>query len=255
MDLLAVFSPLLKMLWWLIPFLIFVQVLRSAWFKGWIGETLVKWVLHSQLPKDFYTTLHNITLTTPDGTTQIDHVVLSPFGIFVIETKHLQGWIFGGEKDAKWTQKIFKHVSTFQNPLRQNYKHTQTIEALLGLDPTTVHSLVVFTGNGKFKKAMPDNVVYVSGCTPFIKGFQQNVFSRAEINTFIQTLQEGRLAPSISTHRQHVKNLKARHSIDNNNCPKCGSDFIKRRATRGQNAGNEFLGCSNYPRCKHTQTI
>lgn len=39
--------------------------------------------------------LHNITLRLEDGsTTQIDHVLVSTKGIFVIETKHYRGWIF-----------------------------------------------------------------------------------------------------------------------------------------------------------------
>ncbi|MBR3866062.1 MAG: topoisomerase DNA-binding C4 zinc finger domain-containing protein, partial [Clostridia bacterium] len=28
-----------------------------------------------------------------------------------------------------------------------------------------------------------------------------------------------------------------------------------RRATRGANAGNQFYGCSNYPKCKYIQNI
>jgi len=40
-------------------------------------------------------------LTLPDGegsTTQIDHFLLSPYGLFVIETKNYKGWIFGSER-------------------------------------------------------------------------------------------------------------------------------------------------------------
>jgi restriction system protein len=35
-------------------------------------------------------------------------------------------------------------------------------------------------------------------------------------------------------------------------CPDCGGDMVKRTAKRGANAGKEFLGCSNYPKCKAT---
>jgi len=45
------------------------------------------------LPKEQYTVLHNITLPTDDGTTQIDHIVVSRFGVFVVETKNMKGWI------------------------------------------------------------------------------------------------------------------------------------------------------------------
>ncbi len=33
-------------------------------------------------------------------------------------------------------------------------------------------------------------------------------------------------------------------------CPRCGAPMVKRKATRGANAGNEFYGCSRYPHCK-----
>lgn len=38
-------------------------------------------------------------------------------------------------------------------------------------------------------------------------------------------------------------------------CPKCNGDLILRTATRGANAGNQFYGCSNYPKCKYIQNI
>lgn len=37
---------------------------------------------------------------------------------------------------------------------------------------------------------------------------------------------------------------------DNIICPKCGSKMILRTARRGPYAGQDFYGCSNYPRCK-----
>jgi predicted RNA-binding Zn-ribbon protein involved in translation (DUF1610 family) len=33
-------------------------------------------------------------------------------------------------------------------------------------------------------------------------------------------------------------------------CPKCGAGMIRRTARRGSNCGNEFFGCSRYPRCR-----
>ena len=36
-------------------------------------------------------------------------------------------------------------------------------------------------------------------------------------------------------------------------CPRCGSELVERQAKRGINAGNSFLGCSSFPKCRHTQ--
>lgn len=34
-------------------------------------------------------------------------------------------------------------------------------------------------------------------------------------------------------------------------CPRCGGELVLRTATRGENAGNQFYGCSNYPKCRY----
>lgn len=107
---------------WFIPAIMLLSILKSPWVKGYIGELLVRLFAHWQLDEQTYHRLHNVTLTTPDGTTQIDHVFLSPYGIFVLETKNIKGWIFGSEQQSQWTQKLYKRSFKFQNPLRQNYK-------------------------------------------------------------------------------------------------------------------------------------
>jgi restriction system protein len=36
-------------------------------------------------------------------------------------------------------------------------------------------------------------------------------------------------------------------------CPKCSGELVERTAKRGPNAGNRFLGCSNFPKCRYTE--
>lgn len=76
-----------------------------------------------------YTTLNDILLPTHYGTTQIDHIVVSPYGIFVIETKNYKGWIFGHENSEEWKQSLLgkkrfwgwsSEQHKFRNPIRQN---------------------------------------------------------------------------------------------------------------------------------------
>ncbi|WP_363330978.1 nuclease-related domain-containing protein, partial [Desulfonatronospira sp.] len=85
---------------------------------------------------------------------------LKQYGVFVIETNNMKGWIYGDPDQPMWTQKIFRHSNRFQNPLRQNYKHTKTLQQLLGLNDDQVHSVVVYVGDSTFKSDMPDNVTY-----------------------------------------------------------------------------------------------
>lgn len=107
MDIYGIAREMLSVLWWLVPVGFAVAFLQSTWFKGVLGETFVKCAARIRLPSHTYHSIHNVTLRTIDGTTQIDHIFVSPYGIFVVETKNMKGWIFGGEFQSEWTQKIF----------------------------------------------------------------------------------------------------------------------------------------------------
>lgn len=229
--------------------------------KGSIGEGLVKFGAWLRLPAHTYQRVHNVTLPTPTGSTQIDHVFVSRFGIFVVETKHMKGWIFGSANQAQWTQKLYKKSFKFQNPLRQNYKHVKVLEELLNVPPATINSVIVFTGDSKFKTSLPDNVTKSGGFIRYIESFREPVLSFEQVDDVLNTIQAIRFEPFLATSRQHIKNLKAAHSASScepsleQGCPRCGSLMVLRAAKRGSSAGASFLGCSAYPKCTMTQEI
>ena len=75
-------------------------------FRGYMGEFWVKNELR-KLPKKDYIVLNNIMLKLNDNTThQIDHIVISKYGIFVIETKNYTGTIYVKEKSRNWYQYV-----------------------------------------------------------------------------------------------------------------------------------------------------
>lgn len=244
-------------IWWLfIIITVFVSLSRLPVVKGYFGEQIVRLIGWLMLDKSTYRRIHNITLPTPDGTTQIDHVFVSRFGIFVLETKNMQGWIFGSEDQPQWTQKIFKQTFKFQNPLRQNFKHAKAIEAALQIPPDTIHSVVNFVGDSDFKTPMPPNVTYGIGFISYIKSFRKQVFSEWQVADFLRRLESGRLAPNLATHSEHVQHLKTRSDPNaDRRCPKCGSPLIVRTVKSGTKAGEQFWGCSAYPKCRVTQRI
>jgi len=88
-------------------------------FKGWIGEQKTALNMWFSLSANTYRRFHNIILPSKNGTTQIDHPLISRHGLFIVETKNKKGWIFGSENQSKWTQTLYKKKYTFQNPLRQ----------------------------------------------------------------------------------------------------------------------------------------
>lgn len=184
--------------------------LKSAWFKGVMGELFVKFLAKLFLPKTEYHAVHNITLPTKDGTTQIDHVYVSRYGVFVVETKNMKGWIYGSEKQIFWTQKIFKKSFRFQNPIRQNYKHVRALVMLVG-EPIPIKSVIVFAGGAEFKTKMPANVTKGYGFIRYIKSFKNPILTDKQVNRILRLIEEKRLPPSRKTDRLHVKNLKKRH--------------------------------------------
>lgn len=244
-------------LWYLIPIALIVLFFKSPFGKGLMGEMLVNFAANVRLDKNRYHLLKNVTLPTEDGTTQIDHVVVSEYGVFVIETKNMKGWIFGNEKQKSWTQKIYRHTNTFQNPLHQNYKHVKTIESALDTEPGKIFSVVVFVGDSTFKTEMPPNVTYMGGFVRYINSKREKIISPAEVRQIVSQIESGRLTNSFKTHREHVRHVKeiVKEKVNTNVCPKCGSPLVLRVAKQGANRGNEFYGCSSYPKCRHTAQV
>lgn len=201
----------LKPVLWLFPILIILVFLKSPIFKGWLGEKLVETKAKRKLPPEIYQPFQNVTIPDGAGTTQIDHIYVSPFGIFVVETKNYKGWIFGRESDPQWTQSIFGKKSRFQNPLRQNYKHTKTLENLLDLSSNAFKSVVIFVGNCEFKTPLPPNVCTLANFDKFILSFQSRIFTSEQIYAICQKLESGRLEKNRATNRAHIKYLRNKH--------------------------------------------
>jgi len=218
--------------------------------KGWAGEAtgaLSHWAL---LDKSIYFPLNNLTLPTANGTTQIDHVVVSKYGIFVIEAKNIDGWIFGDERSAQWSVVRHRRKYRIQNPLRQNYRHVKAISEFLGIEKHRLHSMVMFWGECEFKTEMPKNVM-LKGYTTYIKSFTESLLSDEEVASITEALRTGALPKTWATRTAHLKSLKERHSSVTT-CPKCSCPLVLRSAKSGPSAGSKFYGCSSYPKCRHT---
>jgi restriction system protein len=276
MDVTPVIALLLSQLWYLLPLLLIATLIKTPWFKGMIGEWFLNLSIALFLDKREYRLLKNVTLPIEGGSTQIDHIIVSRFGVFVIETKNMKGWIFGNPSHKRWTQQLYRRKHQFQNPLHQNYGHMMTLKSLLGLADHQLHSIVYFIGDCSFKTPMPENVLR-RGLITYIKRKTTPVLSPEDVGRIVDTIERGRLAANWQTHKQHVAQLKVRHGSapikpaaskatdrakkaaepDANEtghavptCPKCGNPMILRTASRGENKGNPLWGCSGYPKCR-----
>jgi hypothetical protein len=177
-----------------------------------LGEERVSQALQTRSPAPDYHLLNHITLSIEGGTTQIDHILISRFGVFVIETKDYSGWIFANATHANWTQVLFSAKYQFQNPIHQNYRHVVAVQQLLDFLPVNaVQSVVVFVGDAEFKTEIPPGVFSLAD---FIKHLSQQtteVMSLNRVQFCVGRLETARLAVSGETDLAHVKNLERRY--------------------------------------------
>jgi hypothetical protein len=176
------------------------------------GEILVREAISKHLQGSSWHLLNNITLPLASGsTTQIDHILISRFGIFVIETKHYAGWIFGEAGSREWKQVVYSQKNKFQNPLVQNNHHIKVVQDNLNfLDSWQVQGMVVFTGTAEFKTIKPSGVYSLQTMIDHLRSRDVEVLSENRMQFCIGRLEHLRLALTQETDVQHQTNLQSR---------------------------------------------
>jgi hypothetical protein len=176
------------------------------------GEALLSRVVQASFKGPDYHLMNHVTLELIDGTTQVDHILVSRFGVFVVETKDYKGWIFADANQANWTQVLFRFRFKFQNPIFQNSRHVRAVRGLLDfLPPSAIKSVVVFTGEAEFKTEVPHGVFDTSGFVEYVRGLTVEVMSLNRVQFCVGRLETVRLAISGRTDVEHVQSLGLRH--------------------------------------------
>lgn len=200
------------------------------------------------------------------GTTEIDLLYITEKGIIVIESKNYSGYIFGSEDSTNWTvtlyagkdfwgrKKVEKHK--FYNPIQQNASHVKQLFRFLN-ETLPVYSVIVFSDRCSLMDVTwraPNTFVCkkheLNGIIARIWGQNSSCLSDDRVQRIYT-----RLLPltnaGAEVKQQHVADIQKQMET----CPVCGGHLILRTAKRGNNAGGQFYGCSNYPRCKFTRSI
>jgi hypothetical protein len=176
------------------------------------GEALLSRVTTMNFGPPDYHLMNHVTLRMNDGTTQVDHVLVSRFGVFVIETKDYKGWIFANAKQANWTQVLFTQKFKFQNPIFQNARHVRAVQDLLDFLPAgATKSVVVFTGDAEFKTEIPEGVFSISGFIDHLRKQTVEVMSINRVQFCVGRLETARLAITGKTDLEHIQSLERRH--------------------------------------------
>lgn len=222
-----------------------------AFFRGKEGEVSVRMWL-KLLSSDQYKVINDLLISSHGHTSQIDHVVVSEYGIFVIETKNYKGWIYGGNYSEFWTQNIFGKKYELHNPILQNQGHVRALKRLLpDVSPDTFIPIVAFSRRATLKLSTKEPVVYWSRLRRTIRTYKTKLLT-PEMVQQVYTLLLPSNQVSKEKRKQHVKNVKTtitrnQHALANNRCPRCGGQLVLRDGKYGR-----FYGCQNYPNCRYT---
>lgn len=209
-------------------------------FDAWTISLAARLRLH----RDDYHTIRHVALPGGDDPC-IEHVIVSPYGIFVIETMDMKGRISGGADRDTWVLRARKGEHAFANPLPRHCRRARLLAALLGIDAHKVLPLLVFVGGCSFATPMPANVTKAGGCIRYIKSKAVPVLTRADVARIVESIEAGLSAPEPANPVRLVTAAKPAAKT----CPHCGEDMDLRIAKKGELAGRQFWVCSAFPKC------
>lgn len=236
----------------IVSFGIFLRYVNSPKVKGRRGEKKVaSWL--ARLPNADYSVFNDVMLNIDGYTSQIDHVVVSKYGIFVIETKNYTGWVYGSENSEKWTQNIFGNKYELPNPVKQNKGHIWSLKKYLSLSGSVqIKSIIAFSTRASIRiNVQSADVVYIHQVLRTIKSYKEEVVSEEVVRMIVTQLNS---IPKLNKKdtAKHISEIRDREyhrnsMIRQGKCPRCGGELIERYGKYGN-----FFGCSNYPYCRFT---
>ena len=241
---------------------------KSPKQRGAEGEREVHGIL-SKLPEGYYL-LDNVVLMKGTRTTQIEHIVVSKYGVFAIETKNYRGDIYGDDNRQHWTQiirtdvryrrkwyKTYTYITknNFYNPVKQSLGHVSGIKkSLAGCPSVPVIPIVVFAGEANLRGVQTgSHVIYDTELLSTISQYRKIYLSDSEVQKVFECLYRKNVSGLVDeiTHVHNVNAAKSNYQriIDSGRCPRCGGLLVLRNGKYGS-----FYGCSNYPNCTFKYT-
>ncbi len=253
----------------------------NVWLnKGLLGEFFTYKYLKSLEGYKRY--LFNLYIPKNNGeTTELDVVLLHESGIYVFESKNYSGWIFGTESQQYWTQTLpagrtRSQKKQFYNPILQNKGHLKWLQAFLADQTLPFYSYIVFSDRCTLKNVtLTSGKHYVVNRYNLLSAVRQNAakagiqLSTGKIDALFEKLypltqvDEARKIMHIRNIQQKAQNntsqipptTTATPNTEKAVCPRCGGKLVMRVASRGNNQGKKFWGCSNYPKCKYIKNL
>jgi hypothetical protein len=142
---------------------LFLLLAGGYWGLRAYGRRARRKALLVRLERVAFEAVHQVLV--PDGMggfIHIDHLLLTPRGVLVLDTRRVAGLIFGGDQMTDWTVMGRSRRYTFDNPQPALYDRIAAVKALAG-DVVPVEGRLVFSNAGKFTKGIPKWVLMLDG--------------------------------------------------------------------------------------------
>ena len=215
------------------------------------------------LPCEVYRVYNDLLIRNGRYTTQVDHLIISPYGVFVIETKNVHGKVYGSSNAEFWKQYLpdvgyrrygFTQEHRLRNPLWQNAGHVRTLRRLVFGNDVPVHGIVAFPGETDVYVTADQPVLKFWDIVPFILEYRDEVLTLEQMDDYQERLL-GFISTSATAREEHLDNVfdnkeRRDRAVASGICPFCGGNLVLRHGRYGS-----FYGCSNYPRCTYKISV
>ena len=225
-----------------------------AFFKGWIGEKRVGFKLKALARRYAGFVINDVTIPDEETsrTSQIDHILFTRYGIFVVETKNYSGYIYGDDSQSQWTQVLSygRIKKSFYNPVKQNAVHCLRLSAIIKNDNLKLASVIVFVKENGGNIQSP-NVYNLADIKYLITRKSTPIYEQEDVYNAYNAIAYFKKNKVIDK-KDHVQRiLENKEKIENGICPRCGGQLVIRTSKNGA----KFYGCENYPECTFTKKI
>lgn len=242
---------------------------EGEWGENSIATMLRNHVIGANVFQNVY-----VPVKGQDRTSEIDILMICPFGIFVIESKAFGGKIYGYENTQEWTQYLGGKESKFYNPIKQNENHCKYLAEALNISYRELISLIVFEDRADLTKVQDpvhSNVIICrrTSLHPILKALKREngcLYSELDIKKLCRKIEPWCMAgkETVEHHIEVTQKIRAeieekrenfsskaadrKSAEDDTICPICGRKLIMKTGSLG-----DFWSCSGYPECKFTK--
>ena len=167
---------------------------------------------------------------------QIDHILIHPYGVFVIETKNYFGKITIDRSEGCWIKDTGKEKVIISNPIKQNKSHSIIVYKMIKGECTVI-PVVVFVKNNA-PDVDKDNVINLNDLILFIESYPyQRKMQQATLEKIYKTIKRNVREIDNDEHVENISYLKQMkkefrdemsYAIENRKCPRCGHVIINK---------------------------